>query len=182
MKEKASFIRRACILISLRRDNSSWTKTNCSTIKTKNKVLSCSVNFIEDKNFNLIMLSNAQIHILENFSKQYKHVFQIENENRKYILSTKSPYDLEQWVFAIQGQIRLSKDNKNIADVNQSITLIEKDIAQNDMHLITKIFKPKNVIFNPVQQILLDYVNDPFINELLPNLTNYMLLVREKEY
>ena len=37
-----------------------------------------------------IMLSNAQIHILENFSKQFKHVFQIENENRKYILSTKS--------------------------------------------------------------------------------------------
>jgi hypothetical protein len=75
------------------------------------------------------MLSNAQIHILENFSKQFKHVFQIENENRKYILSTKSQYDLEQWVFAIQGQIRLSKDNKNISDVNKSIMLLEKEIA-----------------------------------------------------
>ena len=56
-------------------------------------------------------------------------MFQIENENRKYILSTKSQYDLEQWVFAIQGQIRLSKDNKNISDVNKSIMLLEKEIA-----------------------------------------------------
>ena len=66
------------------------------------------------------MLSNATIHILENYSKQ-KYCFQIENDNRKYILSTKSQYDLDQWVYAIQGQIRLSRDNKNIADVNTSI-------------------------------------------------------------
>jgi hypothetical protein len=50
------------------------------------------------------------------------------------------------------------------------------------MLLLQKIFKPKNIIFNPVQPILLDYVNDPFINEMLPNLTKYMHLVREKEY
>lgn len=139
-------------------------------------------DLVEDKNFNLIMLSNANIRFLENFSKKFKYVFQIENENRKYILSTKSQYDLEQWVFAIHGQIRLSRDNKNIADVNQSITLMEKDLAQSDMLLLQKIFKPKNIIFNPVQPILLDFMSDPFINELLPNLTNYMHLVREKEY
>jgi hypothetical protein len=28
----------------------------------------------------------------------------------------------------------------------------------------------------------LDYINDPFILELLPNLTKYMTLVRDKEY
>jgi len=26
----------------------------------------------------------------------------------------------------------------------------EKEIAQNDMGLVQKIFKPKNIIFNPV--------------------------------
>ena len=50
------------------------------------------------------------------------------------------------------------------------------------MVLIQKIFKPKNIIFNPVQPILLEFVNDPFISELLPNLTKYMLLVREPTY
>ena len=53
----------------------------------------------------------------------------------------------------------------------------EKDIASNDMQMIQKIFKPKNVIFNPTQPILLDFINDPFINELLPNLTKYVTLV-----
>jgi len=50
------------------------------------------------------------------------------------------------------------------------------------MALVQKIFKPKNAIFNPVQPILLDFVDDPFLNELLPNLTKYMSLCREKEY
>lgn len=50
------------------------------------------------------------------------------------------------------------------------------------MVLVQKIFKPKNVIFNPVQPILLDFINDPFINELLPNLTKFVTLVREKDY
>jgi hypothetical protein len=44
----------------------------------------------KEKNFNIIMLSNASIHILENPPKGQKYCFQIENENRKYILSTKS--------------------------------------------------------------------------------------------
>jgi hypothetical protein len=44
----------------------------------------------KEKNFNIIMLSNASIHILENSPKGQKYCFQIENENRKYILSTKS--------------------------------------------------------------------------------------------
>lgn len=58
----------------------------------------------------------------------------------------------------------------------------EKEMAQHDMMLIQKIFKPKNIIFNPVQPILLEFVNDPFINELLPNMTKFMSLVREKDY
>ena len=66
--------------------------------------------------------------------------------------------------------------------MNQFISLKEKEIAQRDFLLIQKIFKPKNIIFNPVQPVLLEFVNDPFINELLPNLTQYISLVREKEY
>lgn len=53
----------------------------------------CVLLLIEDKNFNLIMLSNATICIV-NYTKQ-KHCFEIENDNRKYILSTKSQYDLD---------------------------------------------------------------------------------------
>lgn len=71
------------------------------------------------------MLSNAQIHILENFHKQ-KYCFQIENDNRKYQLSTKSRYDMEQWVQAIMGQIKLSKDNKRLSDINQQVIKEEK--------------------------------------------------------
>eukprot|EP00347_Sterkiella_histriomuscorum_P016537 403352814 len=134
----------------------------------------------KDKNFNLIMLSNAQIATVS-IPKQ-KYCFEIENDNRKYILATKSQYDLDQWVYAIQGQIRLSRDNKNIADVNQTILQKEKELASHDMQMIQKIFKPKNVIFNPTQPILLDFINDPFINELLPNLTKYVTLVKERDY
>ena len=41
-----------------------------------------------EKNFNLILLSNAKIHRLENFSR--KLCFEIENENRKYVLAARS--------------------------------------------------------------------------------------------
>jgi hypothetical protein len=37
--------------------------------------------------------------------------------------------------------------------------------------LIQRIFKAKNIIFNPVQPILLAFMNDHFIGELLPHLT-----------
>lgn len=181
MREREDYSRKVSILINSRKGSLSWIKTNFSTIKMRNKVISFFNCHIEDKNFNLIMLSNATIHILESFNKE-KFCFQIENDNRKYILRTKSQYDLDQWVYAIQGQIRLSKDNKNMSDVNLSITAKEKEIGQHDMMLIQKIFKPKNIIFNPVQPVLLEFVNDPFINELLPNLTQYISLVREKEY
>jgi hypothetical protein len=126
------------------------------------------------------MLTNATICIVHH--PKQKYCFEIENDNRKYLLSTKSEYDLNQWFFAIQDQIRLSRDNKNIANVNASIVQLEKELASNDMGLIQKIFKPKNAIFNPVQPLLLDFINEPFINELLPNLTKYVTLVREPDY
>jgi hypothetical protein len=97
------------------------------------------------------MLSNAAISVIPpNTYKSQKFCLEIENENRKYILSTKSEYDLNQWFWAIKGQIQLAHDNRYIADINKMIAVKEKDGAQRDMTLIQRIFKPKNIIFNPV--------------------------------
>ena len=132
---------------------------------------------------NIIILSNARLGILDhNAFKSYKFCFQIENDNRKYVLCTKSAEDRDMWVLAIQGQIELSKDNKFVGEVNTFILQKEKDIAHRDMNLIRKIFNTKNIIYNPVQPILLAFVNDHFICELLPHLTQYMSLASEREY
>lgn len=103
MREKENCIRRVWILTSSKKGNLSLIKTNYFTIKTKNKVtLLTFLNIsLEDKNFNLIMLSNATICTVS-IPKQ-KYCFEIENDNRKYILATKSQYDLYQWIYAIQG-------------------------------------------------------------------------------
>jgi hypothetical protein len=50
------------------------------------------------------------------------------------------------------------------------------------MKSIRKIFNDKAVIFNPVQPFLLDFVNDPFLAELLPNLTQYISLAKDPKY
>ena len=50
------------------------------------------------------------------------------------------------------------------------------------MNLVQKIFKNKNIIFNPVQPILLEFINDHFIGELLPHLTQFINLAGEKEH
>ena len=54
-------------MISSRRDSLFWTKTNCFIIKMKKIVNFSMFNLIENKNFNLIMLNNATIHILDSF-------------------------------------------------------------------------------------------------------------------
>jgi hypothetical protein len=59
---------------------------------------------------------------------------------------------------------------------------MEKDIAGHDMKLLNAFLKPGNAIFNPIQPILLDFINDPFINELLPNIMKYNSLIRDKDY
>lgn len=77
----------------------------------------------------------------------------------------------------------MSKDNKYISEVNQLIAIKEKENAQKDMLLIQKIFKPKNIIFNPVQPILLSFITDDhFISELLPHLTQYANLSADPQY
>ena len=68
---------------------------------------------------------------------------------------------MEQWVQAIMGQIKLSKDNKRLSDLNQQVVKEEKALADHDKLLVQKIFKYKNAIFNPVQPYLLDFCGDP---------------------
>jgi hypothetical protein len=92
---------------------------------------------IEDQNFNLIMLTNASIQVVDQGTfKGQKYCLEIENENRKYVLSTKSQYDLNQWFWAIKGQILLAQDNGYIADINRFISQREEDGAKRDMALI----------------------------------------------
>jgi len=38
------------------------------------------------------------------------------------------------------------------------------------------------VIFNPAQPLLLDFIGDPFLSELLPNLTKYVTLAQQPQY
>ena len=97
-------------------------------------------------------------------------------------MSTKSQYDLNQWKFSIKGQILLAQDNGYISDINQFISQREEDEAKPDMALIQRIFKPKHIVNNPVQPILLSFINDRFISELLSNLTQYQSLASQPEY
>jgi len=129
------------------------------------------------------MLNTASIQVVDQGTyKGQKYCMEIENENRKYVLSTKSQYDLNQWYFAIKGQILLAQDNGYISDINRFISQREEDGAKRDMALIQRIFKPKNIVNNPVQPILLTFINDHFISELLPNLTQYQSLASQPEY
>ena len=129
------------------------------------------------------MLNNASIQVVDQgIYKGQKYCLEIENENRKYVLSTKSQYDLNQWFWAIKGQILLAQDNSYISDINRFISQREEDGAKRDMALIQRIFKPKNIVNNPVQPILLSFINDHFISELLPNLTQYQSLASQPEY
>jgi hypothetical protein len=67
MRERGNFRRRVSILTSSRRDSSYLTKINYSIIRMRNKVSDFFIfTVIEDKNFNLIMLGNAQIQIVSN--------------------------------------------------------------------------------------------------------------------
>lgn len=76
--------------------------------------------FLEDKNFNLIILLDAHIRLLdfeslskrnpkpfipEYLNKQQPYILEIENETRKYVLAAKSLFDLQEWGKAIYSHI-----------------------------------------------------------------------------
>ena len=81
-------------------------------------------------NFNLIILTEATIKLFDYdtlmkrrplpvlppwLSKSRPHVLEIENPTRKYILSAKSLFDLQEWYKAIYGHIETLSENQNIA-------------------------------------------------------------------
>lgn len=101
----------------------------------------------KDKNFNLIILSSAQIRMLDfdflskrnprpnmppYLNKQQPYILEIENETRKYVLAAKSLFDLQEWYKAIYAHIETLSDNKNIMKNHQMMTSKEKDISKRD--------------------------------------------------
>lgn len=102
---------------------------------------------LEDKNFNLIILSSAQIRMLDfdflskrnpkpnmptYLNKQQPFILEIENETRKYVLAAKSLFDLQEWYKAIYAHIETLSDNKNLQRNHQLMITKEKDISLRD--------------------------------------------------
>jgi len=102
---------------------------------------------LEDKNFNLIILSSAQIRMLDYdflskrnprpnmppyLNSKQPFILEIENETRKYVLAAKSLFDLQEWYKAIYAHIETLSDNKNIMKNHLLMTTKEKEISKRD--------------------------------------------------
>lgn len=106
------------------------------------------MSFIEDKIFTCIILSNADIRMFSSDShrgqqdpsnmpayikdKKSYYVLEIENESRKYVLSAKSHFDLEEWFNAIYAQIESLNTNRLLMRNSINIVKKEQEIAQRD--------------------------------------------------
>lgn len=64
--------------------------------------------------------------------KKSYHVLEIENESRKYVLSAKSHFDLEEWFNAIYAQIESLNTNRLLGRTSMNIVKREQDVAQRD--------------------------------------------------
>ena len=65
-------------------------------------------------------------------NKQSYHVLEIENESRKYVLSAKSHFDLEEWFNAIYAQIESLNTNRLLVKNATNIVKKEQEIASRD--------------------------------------------------
>ena len=118
---------------------------------------------------------------IKNRDQPYYYL-EIENESRPFVLSAKSHFDLEEWFNAIFAQIESLKTNRAIQRNTQNIRLKEQEMAVADQKKVRTLTK-FNMIFTPdIQPQLLDFVGDPFIGELLPNITKYLLFAERKEH
>lgn len=157
-------------MINLKKEPSYW-KEIIFSISNKKKIVSCLIftdYFKEDKNFNLIILSSAQIRMLDYdflskrnprpnmpqyLNSKQPFILEIENETRKYVLAAKSLFDLQEWYKAIYAHIETLSDNKNIMKNHQLIFSKEKDISMRDQNVIFKtIGKLKLQIKHPSMQ------------------------------
>jgi ABC-type transporter MlaC component len=87
---------------------------------------------------------------------------------------------LEEWFTAIYAQIESLKANKYIAKNASTIIQKERDIASKDLKMLKHFHQNRlstNLLNQSVQSMLLEYVNDPFISELLLGITKYMSLI-----
>lgn len=117
---------------------------------------------------------------IKNRNSSY-YILEIENETRPFILQAKSHFDLEEWFNAIYAQIESLKTNRAIQSSTKRIREREKEMAVEDQRLVRKTTQ-FNMIFTPeIQPQLLDFVNDAFIKELLPGITNYVFFAESKE-
>lgn len=91
----------------------------------------------KDKNFNLIILLDAHIRLLDfdtlskrnpkpfipdYLNKQQPFILEIENETRKYVLAAKSLFDLQEWGKAIYSHIETLSLNQNLVK-NQKLII-----------------------------------------------------------
>jgi hypothetical protein len=120
-------------------------------------------------------------------SKSRPHVLEIENPTRKYILSAKSLFDLQEWYKAIFGHIETLSENQNIAQNNHLVRKKEKEISSLDFTQINKtvgrlrleiqnpgVIANSTLISNQAQLCrLLNCIDDTFIVELLSDIAQY---------
>lgn len=115
-------------------------------------------------------------------TKEHPYVLEIDNETRKYVLAAKSHFDLEEWFTAIYAKIETLRRNDAIQKISENIIAKEKEMAQKDQLQIQSVSKLSLINSASFQPRLIEFINDPIISELLPNLTRYMQLVEKKEY
>lgn len=152
----------------------------------------------KDQIFTCIILSNADIRMyssesptaaieklptyIKNRNSSY-YILEIENESRPFVLQAKSHFDLEEWFNAIFAQIESLKTNRAIHRNQVNIRGKEHEMAVADQKKVRNVTKFNSVVFTPeIQPQLLDFVNDAFIGELLPNITRFLLFAERKEH
>ena len=99
---------------------------------------------------------------------------EIVNESREFVLQAKSHFDLMEWYQAILAQIESLRMNKAIQRNSEAIRAKSLELAIADQKIVHKLTKFSANFQPDILPQLLDFVNDAFIMELLPNLTRYM--------
>lgn len=141
MRGKAVSTRRVSIQRGLKRGLLFCKMNTCSisslSLKVRHFPYTWTINLtyhvryvcVEDKNFNLVILLNANIRFLDYDSlskrkplptmpnylcKSQPYILEIENSTRKYILAAKSLFDLQEWYKAVYAHIETVSDNQNL--------------------------------------------------------------------
>ena len=111
-------------------------RDNISAFTNPRKVTRSLLKVLEDKNFNMIILSKSEIRmqIYEELikkvpmpklppylTKKNPFIIQITNETRHYILAAKTEFDCREWFTAISAQIETIRRNESIKNTRKAI-------------------------------------------------------------